>query len=179
MGGADVTVIRSDSAASRIVGRLQLDNKNSIAIYEAMLPFTIGRSNDNDLVIPEGHVSRHHCEVTAVGGVLCLRDTSANGTFIGERQLNDTSVTIEGKTTINLGGLTRLKLTPLNETKDRRRCDRRDGDDRRDGPDRREGDPGQVIDKVIKFERRQIERRGDERRAEDRRTNDRRRVARG
>ena len=177
MGGSDVTVI---NATSHIVGRLQLDNRNSIAIYEMMLPFTIGRSSDCDLAIPDSHVSRHHCEITRVGGVLCLKDTSANGTFIGERQITEESVTIEGTTSINLGGSIRLKLTPEDTTKDRRRGDRRDGDDRRYGRDRRDQTAEHMANNIVKLERRQADRRDGERRdGDDRRDTDRRRVARG
>lgn len=167
LGGSDVTLI---STASQIVARLQLENRSSLAIYEMSLPFTIGRSPDCDLCIPDSHVSRHHCEITRIGNLLCLKDTSANGTFIGDRQVTDESVTIEGTTCINLGGSVRLKLLPEAASKERRRqSDRREGEDRRSDDKRRSN----VL--LINFDRRERH----ERRTGERRIGGRRRSARG
>lgn len=57
---------------------------------------TIGRDPENDVVIPDRRVSRHHAEVVQIGSDFVLRDCeSKNGTFVngervvGERRLQD------------------------------------------------------------------------------------------
>lgn len=48
---------------------------------------TVGRGDDNDLRISDGHVSRHHARLEVVNDTVWVRDlTSSNGTFVnGER----------------------------------------------------------------------------------------------
>ncbi len=50
-------------------------------------PITIGRQEDNSIVLADTQVSRHHAEITTQGGWCALRDLgSANGTWVnGER----------------------------------------------------------------------------------------------
>jgi hypothetical protein len=50
-------------------------------------PLTIGRHEDNNVVLPDPLVSRHHAEIAMQGGRWVLRDLgSANGTYLkGER----------------------------------------------------------------------------------------------
>ena len=50
-------------------------------------PVTIGRDASADWVIadPDRALSRKHCTVRAAGAGVSVRDTSANGTFVGER----------------------------------------------------------------------------------------------
>lgn len=52
---------------------------------------TIGRDPENDVVIPDRRVSRHHAEVIQVGSEFVLRDCeSKNGTFVnGERVVQE------------------------------------------------------------------------------------------
>jgi len=55
---------------------------------------TIGRIEDCDIALEGETVSRVHCEITRVGSIYMLRDSSRNGTFVnGERieqvRLND------------------------------------------------------------------------------------------
>ena len=50
-------------------------------------PSRFGRAEDNDFVVPDGSISSHHGEISAVGDAIQLKDKgSTNGTFIrGER----------------------------------------------------------------------------------------------
>ncbi len=52
---------------------------------------SIGRLRDNDICIPEQHVSRQHAVVVfdpSIGGYMIKDTGSANGTFVNDRQLN-------------------------------------------------------------------------------------------
>lgn len=51
---------------------------------------TIGRSPDNQIYIPERHVSRQHAVISFRDGVFMLSDLgSANGTFVNDKKLSD------------------------------------------------------------------------------------------
>jgi pSer/pThr/pTyr-binding forkhead associated (FHA) protein len=51
---------------------------------------TIGRSADNQIHIPERHVSRQHAVISFRDGVFMLTDLgSANGTFVNDKRLSD------------------------------------------------------------------------------------------
>lgn len=55
-----------------------------------MLPAVIGRSRDADLTIVHPMISRRHCELVEQDGLVRVRDLgSLNGTFLGERQVED------------------------------------------------------------------------------------------
>ena len=184
LGSSDVTVLKGES---RVIARLELENRMSIAIHESSLPVSIGRGNDCDISIPDSHISRHHCEVSSVNGVLCLRDMSANGTFVGDRRVTDESVTIPESCRINLGGSVNLTLMPEQANRDsvskrRKKNGRyeakkltadprseRLSDDQRSAPDRRAEDRRQFSERRsnvvrVDFDRRDVERRADERR---------------
>ncbi len=52
-------------------------------------PIRIGRSADNDIVIADKSVSRHHATIAVEGGRCMVRDLeSQNGTFIAGRRIN-------------------------------------------------------------------------------------------
>jgi pSer/pThr/pTyr-binding forkhead associated (FHA) protein len=54
------------------------------------LPAVVGRSRTTDVTLPHPLVSRRHCELFEVDGLLMLRDLgSLNGTFLGETRLAD------------------------------------------------------------------------------------------
>ncbi|MEX0943432.1 MAG: FHA domain-containing protein [Pseudomonadales bacterium] len=121
---------------NRPVARIELENGIGINVLEASLPLTIGRSGSCDISIPSGHVSRRHCEIYLVNGVLCLKDTSSNGTTIGNRTIRKESVSIKGRTTLLFADEVQLSITPavateIKEDDDRRRREERRGDDRR------------------------------------------------
>jgi hypothetical protein len=66
----------------------------------------IGRQSDNDLVIPDPGVSRHHAEITNEGGSCTIRDlgstngTVVNGTVIREHRLDDGDRVTLGRTVV-------------------------------------------------------------------------------
>ena len=167
LASSDTTIIKDTTKMknpSSIVARIVLENRMTIAIHESSLPITIGRGLDCDICIPDNHISRQHCEVSSVNGVLCLRDTSVNGTFVGNRKLNEESVTVPEPCKINLGGSVTLQIMPeASMAKRRKKNDRRE-EDRRQITERRSDT------NVVAFERRDDERRNDQRRERSRRT---------
>lgn len=65
---------------------------NEIQEYVLMEGATasIGRSQNNDICIPERHVSRRHCVIHFRDGIFMLSDLgSANGTFVNDQQLDE------------------------------------------------------------------------------------------
>jgi transcriptional regulator with PAS, ATPase and Fis domain len=74
----------------------------------------IGSAPDNDLVLSDNTVSRHHCAVEPVTGGYRIRDEgSTNGIFIGNMRVND--ATMNGPVQLQLGN-TRISVEPLAET---------------------------------------------------------------
>jgi pSer/pThr/pTyr-binding forkhead associated (FHA) protein len=65
---------------------MTLDHREFVLVEGATA--SIGRSPDNDIGIPERHVSRQHAVVTFRDGVFMINDLgSANGTFVNDRRL--------------------------------------------------------------------------------------------
>jgi len=56
-------------------------------VIQAAKETTIGRATDNDIVLADSSVSRHHAAIESRGGGFQMRDLgSQNGTFVrGER----------------------------------------------------------------------------------------------
>ena len=53
----------------------------------------IGRSQDNDIVITDDRISRHHCLIEHTGATFLLKDLgSSNGTFVNGRAVTQTPV---------------------------------------------------------------------------------------
>jgi len=53
-------------------------------------PTTLGRALDNDIVVADPSVSRHHAQLTVANGGAELRDLgSQNGTFIGDQRISE------------------------------------------------------------------------------------------
>lgn len=51
---------------------------------------TLGRADDNDLVLPDDGASRYHAQFLYDNGSLWLRDAgSRNGVFVGEQRVTD------------------------------------------------------------------------------------------
>lgn len=66
----------------------------------------IGRAVDNDLVVPEQSISRHHATIAMVNGVYCVQDLqSHNGTFVGGNRVAGQAPLKDGDT-IRLGDAT-------------------------------------------------------------------------
>ena len=88
-----------------------------------MKVITIGKSKNNDVVIDDGHVSRHHCQLISDGGQYRIVDLqSRNGTFVngrrisGEMRLGANDVVNIGKTKLQwkkyIGGVHPQKYNP-------------------------------------------------------------------
>jgi pSer/pThr/pTyr-binding forkhead associated (FHA) protein len=53
-------------------------------------PIRIGRAPDNDLVLADDRISRHHARIQGRGGVLVLTDLdSTNGSFVNGRRAQE------------------------------------------------------------------------------------------
>jgi predicted component of type VI protein secretion system len=62
-------------------------NKSQVSLK---LPSVLGRSREADLTITHPMISRRHCEIFEVGGVLRIRDLgSLNGTFVRQKQIRE------------------------------------------------------------------------------------------
>ena len=148
------TVIR-EQRACRSGARIELENGISFAVAERNHPIRIGRADDCDICIPSGHVSRHHCELYWVNGVLCLKDTSSNGTVIEDRVIRQESVSIQSPTSVVFAGQVMIRIVPVEEYilggEDRRRRDRRSIQRRRSIS-------------IVDFDRRYFDRRSGDRR---------------
>jgi transcriptional regulator with GAF, ATPase, and Fis domain len=78
---------------------------------------SIGTAEDNDLVLADATVSRHHCELEAVEGGIRVRDAgSTNGVFLGGARIYDAMLPYESR--LRLGD-TELAVHPLGETIER------------------------------------------------------------
>jgi len=54
---------------------------------------TVGRRPDCQVRIPLSVVSREHCRISNVGGVLSIQDLgSANGTYVNENQITESEI---------------------------------------------------------------------------------------
>ena len=75
-------------------------------------PITIGRTSENDVVIPEYSVSRKHCFIALVGSTSRITDWgSANGTLVNEIDIGKlTPCALQGGEIITLGRLMLLFL---------------------------------------------------------------------
>lgn len=152
-----------EPAATRIVARIMMPGGLSVAVRETNLPFRVGRDLASDLCIAGGHVSRVHCEINMINGVLCLVDRSKNGTMVGDRTIKQSSIRITGPIQICLAGDVRFKVLPCDiegaPPKSKPLAERREGEDRRQ-EDRRQRSV------VVAFDRRrQDNREGGDRRA--------------
>ncbi len=62
-------------------------NKKSVPL---VIPATIGRSREADLTIAHPMVSRRHCEIVEIDGLLVIRDLeSLNGTIVAEQRVEE------------------------------------------------------------------------------------------
>jgi len=82
--------------------------------YSPKGPITIGRTSENDVVIPEYSVSRKHCYIaTAESGYHITDWGSANGTLVNEVDIGKmTPCSIRGGEIVTLGRLMLLFLPP-------------------------------------------------------------------
>jgi len=157
---ADKTQVKAVRQPERRIARIELESGVNFTVTESSLPLQIGRERDCDITIPNGHVSRHHCELFMSNGVLCLKDTSSNGTLVGSQNIKDDSVTIHQRTAVVVAGDARLVITPLDELEsvnDHRKNSERREDERREVERRQESI-------IVPFEQRKQSRREAQRR---------------
>ena len=89
----DKTIIRSSAKVYALKG---LAGDHKAEVYPLAKGLKIGREQDNDLIINEGFVSRHHATIKSISGVLTVTDNdSSNGTFVNDQAVN-TSLLVDG-----------------------------------------------------------------------------------
>jgi transcriptional regulator with GAF, ATPase, and Fis domain len=80
-------------------------------------PARIGTADDNDLVLTDDSVSRHHCELEPVAGGMRVRDAgSTNGVFAAGVRVYDALVPFDARLR---AGDTEIALVPSGETVER------------------------------------------------------------
>lgn len=80
--------IRQALDARRIQSFLILDGKRHIPLNKQVI--TLGRALDNDLVVDDGRVSRHHAQIRLRGGGYVIYDTgSSGGTTVNEQPVTE------------------------------------------------------------------------------------------
>lgn len=73
------------------VGEVDLDQER----------MTVGRADDNHIVIPDGSVSSHHAEIAFDGSSWVLTDTgSTNGTKVGGQRVETVNLDVTGAFTL-------------------------------------------------------------------------------
>ncbi len=144
-GGANdktlVQPVRPAKTMTQVTVKIELDNGICFSINAGNLPWLIGRGQNCDIRVPQSSVSRQHCELYLKNGVLFLKDTSTNGTIVGNNRLKGESISIEAPTSIIFAGDTSITITPS------------------------------VVGEVIRDERFNSNRRENDRRQTERRTN--------
>lgn len=87
------------------------------ALDVAGQPVRVGTADDNDLVLTDDSVSRHHCELEPVAGGMRVRDAgSTNGVFAGGVRVYDALVPFDARLR---AGDTEIALAPSGETVER------------------------------------------------------------
>lgn len=120
LGNSDVQICYADNAAgyskeSNVTQHGDLQNKELSDLFYDKKIVSIGRSTDNDVVLPSSAVSRLHCTITKLqNGDFELKDNdSSNGTFIngkrvrGKIKLQTSDKIMLGKYILSLSGKTK------------------------------------------------------------------------
>jgi pSer/pThr/pTyr-binding forkhead associated (FHA) protein len=87
-------VIRMDVQEPQKLAKISWIDPASGEVHEHVLlegaTASIGRSGDNDICIPERHVSRQHAVIIYRDGVFMINDLdSANGTFVNDQKIEE------------------------------------------------------------------------------------------
>src|SRR5882762_11679206 len=92
------------------------DDKFSGQVYELILErTTVGRSDENTLVIRDPSLSSRHCEILANGPEVIVRDLdSKNGTYVDGVQLRNRQSQLKSGQKVTFGVVeARLELDPM------------------------------------------------------------------
>ena len=83
----------------------------------------VGRVRDNDIVLPKGNVSKHHCRLLLQSGQLVVEDMgSTNGTYVNGRKITEatslgtTDKVFVGDFVIRVGSGARAAESPISLT---------------------------------------------------------------
>jgi hypothetical protein len=93
-GGSEVALHLLDSAQGHPIQSWRFSDQDSI---------TIGREDDNDVVISDRHVSRSHVRLTRDGGGWTLISVGRHGTLVSEELISEFAV--KDRVTFRLGPL--------------------------------------------------------------------------
>ena len=75
---------------SLIVKHQSTGGQRRIQLRES--PFTIGRGQDNDLILSDKSISKQHCRIQTADGNLAIEDLgSSTGTFLNEEQIKNSA----------------------------------------------------------------------------------------
>lgn len=123
---SDGAVIRLEHGSGRfaVMAKEMHAEKNTFAKYQLGERTSVGRAEDNDIIIKDEFTGSHHCVITASDGGYVLSDSSKNGTYIngkrvvGENKLNifDT-IYVTGHKLIFLGNIIAVCENDCVETK--------------------------------------------------------------
>ncbi len=106
---------KNKQAKKRRVALLETETGWSFLVYANNLPYSIGRSPDNDLIFNSRDVSRAHCTLEFAHNRIQIRDTgSTNGTIIDNGIIQKESVPIDSRTCV-LFATTLIWITPCDE----------------------------------------------------------------
>lgn len=89
------------------------DKSHAGRVYELTLEkTTVGRSDQNTLIIPDGSLSAHHCEILVNGPEVIIHDLgSRNGTFVNGLKLVNHQAQLKSGQTVRFGSVeARLEL---------------------------------------------------------------------
>jgi pSer/pThr/pTyr-binding forkhead associated (FHA) protein len=86
------TMIRTIDSAYALMG-VAGDHENKQYLVKG--EFKIGREQDNDIIINEGFVSRHHATIKLTTGILTVTDNdSSNGTYVNDKPVKTALLTL-------------------------------------------------------------------------------------
>ena len=81
---------------------------------------TVGRVRGNDIVLPKGNVSKHHCRLLIRGGEVLVEDLrSTNGTYVNGRKIAD-SMPVSTSDKVFVGDFI-IRMTSVDSSMDRMR----------------------------------------------------------
>ena len=98
---SQINALRQASDASRIHSFLILDGRRHVPLVKPVV--TLGRALDNDVVLDDPRVSRHHAQLRVRQGRYVLYDTgSSGGTFVNQLPISE--VVLSAGDVISLAG---------------------------------------------------------------------------